>query len=310
MMQLVAVDLPVDPFAYQWHPEVWLLVGFLTAAYVYMVRVIGPKAVAPGQPVVSRTNIVTFVAAIVLLWASSDWPLHDISEDYLYSAHMVQHMSLSYFVPPLALMATPTWLARILLRDGGLHTAVKWFGHPVVAGVLFNASVMILHIPALVNESVQNGPLHYMLHVMVVVTSLLMWTPVCGPVPELRIGVAGTMIYLFLQSVVPTIPAAWLTFAEGVVYQAYDTPVRLWGISVVDDQQWAGAIMKIGGGLFLWGIIIYLFFTRFANRNEESYDYKRPGRIPTAEITGNEDFPLTTADVERVFAESVAPPER
>lgn len=306
----LAVDLGVDPFAFQWHPEVWLLVGFLTAAYVYMVRVIGPKAVAPGQPVVSRTNLVSFVAGMLLLWVSSDWPLHDISEEYLYSAHMVQHMSLSYFVPPLALMATPTWLARVLLRDGGLYRTVKWFAHPVVAGVLFNASVMIIHIPVLVNESVQNGPLHYLLHVMVVTASLLMWMPICGPVPEFRIGVGGAMIYLFLQSVVPTIPAAWLTFAEGVVYQAYDTPVRLWGITVVEDQQWAGAVMKTAGGLFLWAIIIYLFFTRFAKRYEESYDFKRRGRMPSSEITGHEELPLTTADVERAFAESVAPPER
>ena len=306
----LAVDLPVDPLAYQWHPEVWLLVGFLTAAYVYMVRVIGPKAVAPGQAVVTRTNVVTFVAAMVLLWLASDWPLHDISEEYLYSAHMVQHMMLSYFVPPLALMATPTWLARVLLGDGGLYRVVKWFTHPVVAGVLFNASVMILHIPLLVNESVQNGALHYLLHVMVVTTSLLMWMPVCGPVPEFRIGVAGAMIYLFLQSVVPTVPAAWLTFAESAVYSAYDTPVRLWGISVIDDQQLAGAIMKTAGGLYLWAIVIYLFFTRFAARHDESYDYKRGGRMPAAEITGHEELPLTTADVERAFAESVAPPER
>ena len=309
-MTQLAADLTVDPLAFQWHPEVWLLVGFLTAAYVYMVRVIGPKAVAPGQPVVTRANIVTFVAAMVLLWVSSDWPLHDISEEYLYSAHMVQHMSLSYFVPPLALMATPTWLARVLLRDGGLYRTVKWFTHPVVAGVLFNASVMILHIPLLVNESVQNGALHYLLHVMVVSTSLLMWMPVCGPVPEFRIGTAGAMIYLFLQSVVPTVPAAWLTFAEGVVYQSYDTPVRLWGISVIDDQQLAGAIMKTAGGLYLWAIVIYLFFKKFATRYEDSYDYKRRGRIPSAEITGHAELPLTTADVERAFAESVAPPER
>lgn len=306
----LAVDFAVDPLAYQWHPEVWLLVGSLTAAYVYMVRVIGPKAVGPGRAVVTRTNVVTFAAAMILLWAASDWPLHDISEEYLYSAHMVQHMALSYFVPPLALLATPTWLARLLLGDGGLYRTVKWFAHPVVAGVLFNASVMILHIPLLVNESVQNGPLHYLLHVMVVTTSLLMWLPVCGPVPELRIGVAGAMIYLFLQSVVPTVPAAWLTFAEGVVYQAYDTPVRLWGISVIDDQQLAGAIMKTAGGLYLWAIVIYLFFTKFAARHDESYDYRRRGRMPTAEITGHEELPLTTADVERAFAESVAPPER
>ena len=79
--------------------------------------------------------------------------------------------------------------------------------------------------------------------------SLLMWMPVCGPFRELQMGTGGKMIYLFLQSVVPTVPAGWLTFAEGSVYDAYDKPVRVWGLSVTDDQQLAGAIMKIGGSI-------------------------------------------------------------
>jgi putative membrane protein len=301
----VAADL--QPLAFQWHPEVWLLVAFLTGAYVYMVRVIGPKAVPAGAPVVTRRHLACFVGAILMLWVASDWPMHDVSEEYLYSAHMLQHMMLSYFLPPLALMATPTWLARVLLGDGKLYATVRWFTHPVVAGVIFNAMVMILHIPMLVNESVQNGPLHYGLHVTVVTSSLLMWMPVCGPIREFRIGVAGAMIYLFLQSVVPTIPAAWLTFAEGVVYHAYDRPVRLWGISATSDQQLAGAIMKTGGGIFLWTIVVYLFFKRFAARFDESHNYRRGGTMPDSEIVGYDETPLTTADVDRAFAESTAP---
>ena len=303
----LAAELPVDTLAFQWHPEVWVLVAFLTAAYVYMVRVIGPNAVPQGQAAVTRSNKVSFVLAMLVLWIASDWPLHDISEEYLYSAHMIQHMMLSYFLPPLALMATPTWLARILLGSGAGYRAWKFLAMPVIAGVLFNGVVMFIHIPLIVNESVQNGPLHYGIHVLVVSASLLMWTPVCGPVPEFRIGVAGTMIYLFLQSVVPTVPAAWLTFADDVVYRAYDTPLRLWGISAVDDQQLAGAVMKTAGGLFLWAIVIYLFFTKFAARHEESYDFKRRGKIPPAEIVGTEQVALTTADVEREFARSVPP---
>lgn len=298
----------VNPLAFQWHPEVWLLVAFLTGAYIYMVRVIGPSAVRPGEAVVDTRHKVSFAAAMIILWVASDWPLHDISEDYLYSAHMVQHMMLSYFMPPLALLATPTWLARVLLGEGGLYRTVKWFSHPVVAGVLFNAMVMVIHIPALVNASLENGALHYTLHVMVVVSSLLMWMPVCGPIPEFRMGPAGSMIYLFLQSVVPTVPAAWLTFAEGPVYTGYDTPVRLWGISVIDDQQMAGAVMKAAGGLFIWGIVIYLFFKKFASGfNEQSHDYRRGKRMPDAEIIGHDATLLTTEDMERDFAQSAPP---
>jgi putative membrane protein len=117
----------------------------------------------------------------------------------------------------------------------------------------------------------------------------------------------GAVIYLFLQSVVPTIPAAWLTFAEDVVYKVYDTPVRLWGISAVEDQQLAGAVMKVGGGMYLWAIVIFLFFKRFANRHADTYDYRRGATMPDSEIIGHDDSPLTTADVDREFARSAPP---
>ena len=297
-------DLGFDPIAFQWHPEVWLLVAFLVGAYVYTVRVIGPRAVGPGQQVVSRLNLICFTGAMLVLWGASDWPVHDISEEYLYAIHMLQHMALSYFLPPLALLATPTWLARTIIGDGRVYGAMRRLTHPVVAAVLFNGTVMIVHIPLLVNASVQGGnaPLHYGMHVLLVSTSLLMWMPVCGPISEFRISVMGSMIYLFLQSVVPTIPAAWLTFAEDVVYKSYDTPVRLWGISAVEDQQLAGAAMKVGGGFYLWTIIVFLFFKRFAARHADGYDYRRGRTMPDAEIVGHDEVPLTTADVEREFA--------
>ncbi|MCU0259638.1 MAG: cytochrome c oxidase assembly protein [Ilumatobacteraceae bacterium] len=299
-----------DPFAFQWHPEVQLLVAFLTGAYVYMVRVIGPKAVRPGEAIVTRTQKIAFVGAMVMLWIASDYPLHDISEQYLYSAHMLQHMMLSYFIPPLALIATPTWLMRILIGDGRLYSVVRWFTRPVTAAVIFNAVVMLTHVPGMVNGSVANPVLHYTLHVLLVVTSLLMWMPVLGPFPELRMGPGAASIYLFLQSVVPTVPAGWLVFAEGVVYSSYgEQVVRLWGIDATTDQQIAGAIMKIGGAIFLWSVVVYYFFRKFAAPYRTDNSYRRGERIPSAEIVGHDDIPLTTADVERAFATAPAPSE-
>jgi len=129
--------------------------------------------------------------------------------------------------------------------------------------VLFNCVIMITHIPQMVNRSVSNGPLHYSLHILVVTSALLMWSPICSPDPSRRIGYGGKMIYLFLMSVVPTVPAAWLTFAEGTVYKHYDIAVRVWGLSVTTDQQLAGAIMKLGGSIFLWTVVVVIFFRRF-----------------------------------------------
>ncbi len=285
-----------DPWKFEANPEVYLLVVFLIAAYVYAMRVIGPRAVAHGQPVFTHRNVWCFTGALVLLFTASTWPLHHIAEDYLYSAHMLQHMMLSYFMPPLVLLATPTWLLRLLVGTGRTWRVVTFMTKPVVAAVVFNVAVMVTHIPPVVNASVQSAPLHYALHLLLVLTAVLMWMPVVGPFHELRISDAAKPIYLFLQSVVPTVPAGWLTFAEGVVYKHYNQPVRVWGISPTDDQQIAGAIMKIGGSFFLWALVVFYFFKRFATTWKEDNTYRRP--------------PLTFDQVQSEFDSTPAPPEK
>jgi putative membrane protein len=72
------------------------------------------------------------------------------------------------------------------------------------------------------------------------------------------------MLYLFLQSVLPTVPASFLTFGRTPLYPIYATFPRLWDISVITDQQVAGLIMKIGAGSFLWAVIITIFFRWYA----------------------------------------------
>jgi len=285
-----------DPWRFQANPEVYVLVAFLVGAYIYSIRVIGPRAVPAGQQVVSRTNIICFVGAMILLFSASTWPIHQIGEDYLYSVHMLQHMMLSYFMPPLVLLATPTWLMRLIVGTGRAWRVVTFMAKPVVAAVVFNMVVMVTHIPPVVNSSVQSAPLHYGLHALLVLTSLLMWTPVVGPFEELRLSHAAKPIYLFLQSVVPTVPAGWLTFAEGVVYKHYNQPVRVWNISVTDDQQLAGAIMKIGGSVFLWTLVAFYFFKRFATNWKEENTYRRT--------------PLTFEQVQSEFEATPAPSEQ
>lgn len=303
---MIGADYP-DPWAWQPHPEVWLLVAFLVGAFIYMARVIGPHAVRAGEQAVTRRQTVFFTMAMALLWFGADWPVHDIGEGYLYSVHMFQHMIFSYLVPPLALLATPTWMLRTLLGSDRVYRTARFFTRPVIAGGIFNVMVMVLHIPTLVNASTENGVLHFTLHLLVMLTALLMWMPVVSPLPEIQIGPGAKSIYLFLMSVVPTVPAGWLTFAEGAVYKHYVQPVRVWGLSVTDDQQIAGAVMKIGGGFFLWTIVIYLFFKRFGAGFEQENSYVRKGRMPRSEITGHDQDTLTYEQVTAAFEKSVPP---
>ena len=276
-MMLAAFDITANPWAFQLHLEVWALIAFLIGAWVYSVRVIGPRAVGPGGVVVTTRQKLFFVLTMVMLWGASDWPVHDISEQYLYSAHMLQHMILAYFLPPLALLSMPEWLLRLIVGQGRGYKFVRFMSKPVVAGVLFNLTVMITHIPGVVNTSTQIGVLHYSIHFLLVMSALLMWMPVLGPFKELHISWPARMGYLFLQSIVPTVPAGWLTFAEGPVYKHYNVPVRVWGLTVANDQQIAGAIMKVGGSFYLWGVIIYMYFGPYKDgaNLDSSYIRKR-----------------------------------
>lgn len=289
--------LAVNAWAFEAHPEVWLLVGAIVALGVYAVRAIGPLVVPEGEVIVTRSQKRFFVAGVILLWIAADYPMHDIAEEYLYSVHMLQHLLIAFIVPPLLLMAMPEWLARLLVLDGGVTAKIlRVLTKPVVAGVLFNALQVLTHWGGVVNLSSENGPFHYMIHLGVFFTALLMWFPVLGPLKEVHMSEPVKLIYLFLMSIVPTVPAGWLTFAEGVVYDAYDHDHNLWGIDPTNDQQIAGAVMKVIGGFYIWTLIAIRFFKHVASdwRDDQDAKFTR-GR-------------LTYEEVEAAFDEAGEPP--
>ncbi len=298
---------------FQPHPEVWLAIAGLVALGFYSVRVIGPIAMkghSGGGPsdaapvIVTRAQKVYFTAAVVVLWISADWPMHDVSEEYLYSVHMVQHLLISFVVPPLLLLAVPQWLARLIVLDKSpTSRMLRRLCHPVLAAVAFNAVQALSHWGAVVDLSVRNGAFHYSMHLLVFGTALLMWMPVLGPLRELHLSEPAKMVYLFTMSIVPTVPAAWLTFAEGVVYPIYGHDIRLWGMSATADQQLAGAVMKVVGGGLLWTLIGIRFFRWCGvQRREEALQRRLRHRSPAPGT-------LTTADVEAEFTRLGPPPK-
>jgi putative membrane protein len=298
-MSLLAAARGTDFWRWQPHPEVWLLVGGVVVLAIYALRVVGPKVVRAGTPVISRSQLAWLGLGAALLWFASDWPMHDIAEEYLFSVHMTQHMLLTFAVAPVFLLATPEWLARLVLGQGRVKRAFYTIARPVPAAVAFSGLQLLTHWPGVVNTSVENALVHYVVHAALVSSALLLWIPVCGPLPELRISYPAQMLYLFVVSIVPTVPAAWLTFAEGSVYSAYDIPQRLGGISVTTDQQVAGLIMKLVAGGFLWLIITIRFFqwaSKFSD-TDKAVDQAGP------------PHDLTWADVEREFEEHPPPPE-
>ena len=73
---------------------------------------------------------------------------------------------------------------------------------------------LLTHWQWMVTTAVENGPFHFTVHLVMVTAGFIMWIPVCGPWPEYRLSMPGQMVYLFLMSVFPTLPAAWLANSD------------------------------------------------------------------------------------------------
>ena len=261
------------PIAWHPHPEVWVLVAGLLVVYFWALRVVGPRHVEPIEFPATRRQKTFFVLGCAAILIAAGWPLHDLAERYLYSAHMVQHMLLTFGAVPLMMLGTPAWLWRVILKPRALMTAARFLTRPLVALIIFNCILVFTHWPTIVTASVEHEPVHFGLHLLLFLSAMVMWTPVLSPIIELpRLTYPGRMLYLFLQSLVPTVPASFLTFGDRPLYHVYEAFPRLWGISAHTDQLVAGLIMKIVGGAILWTIIAVMFFRWFALEHREGVD--------------------------------------
>lgn len=254
------------------HPDVWVLIVVLASGYTYAVRRIGPSKVHPIERTVTRRQVTAFVAGLAVMWLAADWPMHDVAEGRLYSAHMVQHLLLSLVTPPLLMIGTPDWLWRAILGRRGIAVA-RVLTRPIVALAAFNIVIAVSHIPDVVTLSATSEVFHFTMHALLFGTAVMMWSPVLQPLLELpKLSYPARMFYLFLQSLVPTVPASFLTFGHSVLYHVYDTPQRMWGISAITDQRAAGLIMKLVGGSILWTVIAWYFFKWFGIEEREKVD--------------------------------------
>lgn len=290
---------------YVLHGEVWALIAGAIGLGVYAARIIQPRAVALGYPAITGRQKLFYVLAVVLMWLSSDYPVHDVAENYLYAVHMLQHMLLSMVIPALFVLATPRWLMELVVPpDSTVWGWLRFLSKPVTALVIFNLLTITLHFPLTVDVSARSGAVHFGLHLMVFAAGLVMWMPVMGPIEEWRLTPLGQCVYLFGMSIVPTVPSGFLIFSQGVVYDHYaDAPVRLFGLSVMTDQTAAGLVMKLGGGFFLWATIIVIFARWVSGEARKD----REARRRRASVGGSH---LTYEEVAEHFAKSPAPAEQ
>jgi putative membrane protein len=251
------------------HADVVLLCATLLAAYFYTINILRPRISDAGR--VRNTQIVLYCLGVLAIYVATGTPIHDLSEQYLLSMHMVQHLVLTLVAPPLLIAGMPGWLWQAILSGRWVLPVARVLLHPLVAFGVFNFLLVITHLPFVVDYALREHWFHFVVHAGLVGSAMMMWWPVVGGTPELpRLTYPYQMAYLFVQSIVPAVIASFITFSETAVYKFYEAAPRIWHISAVEDQQMAGGIMKMTGTLILWSFIGVAFFRWYAKEEAEA----------------------------------------
>lgn len=252
--------MPGDWQHWDIHPSV--AIGIVCLAVLYW-RLAGLAA--------PRRRVVSFAASLLVLFFSLNGPLHDLSDGYLFSAHMVQHLILTLLFPPLFLYGLPAHVVRPFLRPGWVRAVGVRMVRPVAAASIFTAPIVLWHMPVFYEAAMRHHPLHIVQHLVFLATAVVMWWPVLSPVPELpRASYPGQLLYLFLLGIPMSIVGALITLADTPLYPFYAAAPRVWGLSPLDDQQIGGLIMWVPGGLVFWIAMTVVWF-RWSVREEQGY---------------------------------------
>jgi putative membrane protein len=249
---------PVAPWQ-RWdlHPSVVIGLVLLGGLYVYWGGLAAP-----------RRRVAAFGAALVVLFLALNGPLHNLSDAYLFSAHMAQHLVLTLVFPPLLLYGTPSWVLRPLLRPGWVLRFARRATRPLAAGAIFSTPITLWHFPRFYEAALEHHGLHIAQHLVFIATAVIMWWPVLSPVPELpRAAYPTQLIYLFALGLPMSLAGALITLAEGVLYPFYVSAPRVWGLAPVADQQLGGLLMWVVGTVYLWVAASVVWF-RWCAREE------------------------------------------
>jgi putative membrane protein len=223
-----------------------------------------------GHPSAGRRA--AYYASLVILFLTLNGPLHDLSDTYLFSAHMVQHLVLTLVVPPLLIAGLTADLLRPVLRVPGLRAVASLVTRPGACFTIFNVVLAAWHLPPLYNTALAHHQVHIVQHLTFLAASVLMWWPLTSPLRELpRLSYPGQMLYCFLMVIPMSIVSIYITMADRVLYPAYAVAPRVLGISPMDDQHYGGLIMWIPGGLFFYGVMTVVFF-KWAGRQGADAD--------------------------------------
>jgi putative membrane protein len=249
------------------HAEVLAGIVLVAAAYVVAYR-------RAGRPL-ERGRAAALAAGLGALAGALNGPLHDLSDHYLFSAHMVQHVVLTLVVAPLLIIGTPGFmldgLAAPVLRLALPGAALRWVTRPVPALGLYAAALAFWHLPGPYGLALEQHGWHIVQHLVLMVTATLAWWPVLSASRSLpRVSYAAQILYLFAFGVPMTAVAAMITAAEQPLYPFYAAAPRITELDVLADQRLGGLIMWVPAGIVPLVAFTVVFFRWTASEPDDA----------------------------------------
>jgi cytochrome c oxidase assembly factor CtaG len=244
---------------WDWEPSILIGLALLVGGYTLAV---GPlrRRYKWGAPVPASRQVAFYLGMFTVLIALVS-PLDALADEYLFSAHMVQHMLLTFVAPPLWLIGTPSWLAEKLI-PGPARGIMAGVTHPAAAFIIFNGTMWAWHLPRVYDLALEYEGLHIIEHQAFMASAVIGWWPVLGAFqPNRNVLTSPVRVFYLVLSIFPcTALAALITLAPTRLYTFYANAPQQWGLSPMTDQQLGGALMWIPGDMIFVLAIIIAFY--------------------------------------------------
>ncbi|MGC2467449.1 MAG: cytochrome c oxidase assembly protein [Candidatus Acidiferrum sp.] len=200
-------------------------------------------------------KVASFLLGLLLIWTAWGSPLA-VYDHNLLTFHMIKHLLLMTFAPPLLLLGEPLemfWhamprLARNILgrvsRQPAVQRVTRTVTTPVLCLTVSTLTLLLWHLPALFALCIRSEVWHTVEQTTFLGAGLLFWWPVIEPSPSASTGPRWSiLLYLFLATLPCDILSGFLVFSDRVAYPVYLSAPRMFGFSALEDQQCAAALM-------------------------------------------------------------------
>lgn len=247
---------------WHWHNEPLLVGSIILYLWLFLVFA-GPLRekynLAPDYP---KRELYWQLLGIFSFYIAIGSPLDAIGENFLFSAHMLQHNLLMYVCPVFFILGTPAWMIDVLLNKlQFLKLFMVFLMHPIITAILFTLAFSIWHFPLLYEAALHSKPIHVLEHLTMFIPSLLLWWLVCGKseiIKPLKPG--GRMIFMFFVMFGQTPVFAFLAFSTEALYPTYEFAPRIIELSPLQDQIGGAIIMKLAGMVAAFSVIGNSFY--------------------------------------------------